>query len=101
MCLGRALTHQLRNRRVVTHEVSGAPLRRVIDLARVDAELAIDRGSKVFWRHHALNGRVTIAVGRANHYAPWRFAAGHQDAHGVRPMVAAAILVDLRRAAEL
>ena len=51
--------------------------------------------------HRPLGGFAAQAVGRANHLAVFHAAAGQQRARDARPMVAAAVLVDFRRATEL
>ena len=60
-------------------------IKEVLDKVRVslqadggDAELAVDRRNKVLWRENAFHGRMALAIGRANHRAARRFAAGHQ-----------------------
>src|SRR5579872_234540 len=68
---------------------------------RVDAEVVVDGG-----QHVAVVDRLVLrlrgrGVGRAEHLAGTHAAAGQQRSVDPRPVVAAGVLVDLRRAPEL
>ena len=82
----------------------GPALRRVEDLAGVDAELGVDGRGEILGREDSLHRRRSLAVGRADDLAAGRAAAGEHHRHGVGPVVAARrfgpAACDLGRAAE-
>src|SRR5262249_10290489 len=61
----------------------------------------IERGEDVAEMNGPGLGALAPARGRADDLAAAQAAAGHQGAAYVRPVVAAGVFVDLRRAAEL
>ena len=58
------------NGRGVADEVRGAALRRVEDLVGIDTQLGVDGGDEVLGREDSLDGRVALAVGRADDLSP-------------------------------
>ena len=68
---------------------------------RVDAEVPIESREYLGKVHRAVGDRRGMAVGGADHLSGAEATSGEQSAADCRPMIAARILVDLRRAAEL
>ena len=66
----------------------------------VDAEVVVERGEDFAEGDGAVDGVFAQAVRRADHLAGPHAAAGQQGAADLRPVVAAGVFVDLRRAAE-
>ena len=67
----------------------------------VDAQRQAERGEEVGRVGRPLLDRRAVAAGLADRLAALDAAAGQHGAPGVREVVAALLLVDLRRAAEL
>ena len=67
----------------------------------VDAQVVVERGEHLAERHRPVDRFAAQAVGRADHLPGPHAAAGQQRAVHLRPVVAARLAVDLRRAAEL
>src|SRR5262249_14807618 len=93
--------HQLPNGRGVADKVCRAAVRRVEDLARVDAEFRVDRRDEVLRREHPLDRGEALHVRGPDDLTAGHAAAREQYAHRVRPVVADRVLVDLWGAAEL
>ena len=69
-------------------------------LIRVDAEGMAERGVEVRDLHGVVLRFVAVFVGRADNRATLDAAASHEAGEDVRPVIAAGVFVDLRRAAE-
>ena len=67
----------------------------------VDAQVVVDGGQDVVVVDRSAGGRAAELVGRADDLADLHAAAGEQGRVDPRPVVAAGVLVDLGRAAEL
>src|SRR5439155_20151287 len=71
---------------IFAHQVRRSALRGVEDLARVDAELQIDRGREVLRAVRAANRAVAAHVGGADDLPARRAGAGEQHRHRVAPV---------------
>ena len=69
-------------------------------LARVNAEIVIERGKDLLKVDGPLAGFFAQAIGRADHLSATNAAAGQECTADIRPMIAPRLLVDPRRAAE-
>ena len=67
----------------------------------VDAQVVVDGGQDVLVMDRPAGGRAAQLVGRADHLADLHPAAEEQGRVDAGPVVAAGVLVDLGRAAEL
>src|SRR5215467_6497120 len=67
----------------------------------VDAQQAVDRRRELRDRDGTIGGVATVLVAGADDAASRNAAAGEEDGKAARPVIAAAILIDLRRPAEL
>src|SRR5207302_978047 len=70
-------------------------------LAYVDAEVVVKRREDIAEQHGTFGGFAAPTVRRADGLAGPHAAAGEQSASDLRPMIAAGVLVDRRRAAKL
>src|SRR5436190_19267150 len=70
-------------------------------LVRIDAQVVVEGREDFAELHRALHRFATQAIGRANHLANLHSAAKHHRARDARPMIASAIIVDGRCAAEI
>ena len=66
----------------------------------IEAERVIVRRGDVFWSPLASGGDAAIAIGCADDGSAIHAAASHQQASGVRVMIAADVFVDARSTAE-
>jgi len=85
--------HQFPNRGRVADEMGWAALGGEEHFVGVDAELGVDGADEVFGGEDAGVGGVAFAVGGADDDAAGGAAAGHQDGHGVGPVVAARLVL--------
>src|SRR4051812_18331727 len=95
-----ASPHQLPHRHWLAHQMHRPALWRVENHPRVGAARGADGGGAVFGAEDAFDGGEATDVGGTNDLTTRRAAAGEEDGHGVGPVIAAAVAIDLRRATE-
>src|SRR5262245_1277113 len=101
MAMPRELRQYPRNRLPVRQHEVRAVLAVEDSRRAVDADGLIDGRSDIGGRIGSGGGEGALLVGGADHLADFGAGAGEEDRAGGAPVVAAAVFVDLRRAAEL
>src|SRR5213594_2367142 len=94
---GEELFHEA----AIAYELDRAAGPGVQGLRRVDAHFGVKRGGEIFGPIDTVGSAIAFGIGRADDLAARHAAAGHQDGHGMGPVVAARVFVDLGSAAKL